>query len=56
MNRKFWFSIVIIILQIISALYISSFISADTKIPSHWNIRGEIDGYMGKWSALIMGH
>ncbi len=54
MSKKFWLSIIIIILQIVSALYISSFIAADARIPSHWNIRGEIDGYTGKWTAVLL--
>jgi len=54
MNKKIWISIVIIVLQIILAFYIGSHISADAKVPSHWNIRGEIDGYTSKWTAIIL--
>ena len=54
MNKKFWISIIIIIVQIALALYLSSFIADDAKIPSHWNIRGEIDGYSGKWTAVLL--
>ncbi len=54
MNKKFWLSIIIIIVQIVLALYLSSFIANDAKIPSHWNIRGEIDGYTGKWTAVLL--
>ena len=54
MNKKFWLSIIILILQIVSALYLSSFIAADARIPSHWNIRGEIDSYTGKWTAVLL--
>jgi len=54
MNKKFWISIIIIIVQIALALYLSSFIVNDAKIPSHWNIRGEIDGYTGKWTAILL--
>ncbi len=54
MNKKFWISIIIIIVQIALALYLSSFIADDARIPSHWNIRGEIDGYTGKWTAVLL--
>ncbi len=54
MNKKFWISIIIIIVQIALALYLSSFIADDAKIPSHWNFRGEIDGYAGKWTAILL--
>ncbi len=54
MNKKFWISIIIIIVQIVLALYLSSFIADDAKIPSHWNIRGEIDGYSSKWTAILL--
>ena len=54
MNKKFWISIVIIVVQIVLALYLSSFIADDAKIPSHWNFRGEIDGYSSKWTAILL--
>jgi len=54
MNKKFWLSIIIIIVQIALALYLSSFIANDAKIPSHWNFRGEIDGYSSKWTAVLL--
>ena len=54
MNKKFWLSIIIIIVQIALALYLSSFIADDARIPSHWSIRGEIDGYTGKWTAILL--
>ncbi|MDA3813284.1 MAG: DUF1648 domain-containing protein [Candidatus Cloacimonetes bacterium] len=54
MNKKFWISIIIIIVQIALALYLSSFIASEAKIPSHWNFRGEIDGYTGKWTAILL--
>lgn len=54
MNKKFWLSIIIIVVQAILALYLSSYIADDARIPSHWNIRGEIDGYTGKWTAVLL--
>jgi len=26
----------------------------DAKIPCHWNIKGEIDGYYGKWTGVLL--
>ena len=54
MKNKFWISVIIIMIQILLALYLSSFIAGDARIPSHWNIRGEIDGYTGKWTAILL--
>jgi len=54
MNKKFWLSIIILIVQVILALYLSSYIADDAKIPSHWNIQGEIDGYSSKWTAVLL--
>jgi len=53
MNRYKWI-IIVIILQIIAALYLGMQLSDDVKIPSHWNIKGEIDGYMGKWTGILL--
>ena len=54
MKNKFWLSIIIIIVQIVLAIYLSSFIANDARIPSHWNFRGEIDGYSDKWTAILL--
>ncbi|MDP8202506.1 MAG: SdpI family protein [Candidatus Tenebribacter burtonii] len=54
MNKKFWISIIIIIIQLALALYLSSLIADDARIPSHWNFRGEIDGYTGKWTGILL--
>jgi len=53
MNRFKWV-IIVIILQIITAFYLGLQLADDVKIPSHWNIRGEIDGYMGKWTGILL--
>jgi len=54
MNKKFWISIILIIIQLALALYLSSLIADDARIPSHWNFRGEIDGYTGKWTGILL--
>ena len=45
MNKRFYFSIIVIVIQIIFAIYLNSLIPAGRPIPVHWNIRGEVDGY-----------
>ena len=47
-------SLIVLILQIIFALYLGMQLADDVKIPSHWNIKGEIDGYMGKWMGILV--
>ena len=53
MSRFKW-CFVIIIIQIIASLYLGLSLSEDVKIPCHWNIKGEIDGYYGKWTGLLL--
>jgi len=53
MSRFKW-CFVIIIIQIIASLYLGLSLSEDAKIPCHWNIKGEIDGYYGKWTGLLL--
>jgi uncharacterized membrane protein len=26
----------------------------DVKVPTHWNLSGEIDGWSGKWTAMLL--
>ena len=51
---KFKWVLIIILLQLIFALYIGFQLSDDIQIPSHWNIKGEIDGYVGKWTGILL--
>ena len=51
---KFKWCFVIIIIQIIASLYLGLSLSEDAKIPCHWNIKGEIDGYYGKWTGVLL--
>ncbi len=52
--NKFKWSIFVIIIQIILALYLGWNLPDDAKIPSHWNIKGEIDNYVGKWTGILL--
>ena len=51
---KFKWCFIIIIIQIIASLYLGLSLSEDAKIPCHWNIKGEIDGYFGKWTGVLI--
>ena len=52
--KRFWRSILIIVVQLAVVFWISSHLEADAKIPSHWNFKGEVDGYSGKWIGLFL--
>ena len=54
MNKRFYLSIVIIVLQIILAVYLNSLIPEDSPIPVHWNIRGEVDAYSTSRFSFLM--
>jgi len=45
--KKDWFIIALIALTFIVSLYF--YPSLPNKIPSHWNVSGEIDGYSGRF-------
>ncbi len=51
---KFKWCFVIIIIQIIASLYLGLSLPEDAKIPCHWNIKGEIDGYCDKWTGVLV--
>ncbi len=52
--KNFRWCFIIIIIQIILALYLGLSLSEDARIPSHWNIKGEIDDYVGKWTGILL--
>ena len=52
MTRVYWiisFTLIAITVAVTAWLYGS----LPEQIPTHWNIRGEIDGYGGKWTLFI---
>ena len=51
---KFKFAIILILIQIALALYFGLPLADDAQIPSHWNLQGEVDGWTGKYQAIIM--
>ncbi|MDD2228245.1 MAG: SdpI family protein [Candidatus Cloacimonetes bacterium] len=51
---KFKWSLAIIVVQLIVMGYFAFTLPADAKVPTHWNINNEIDGYSGKAATLIL--
>ncbi len=51
MTRAYWIiAILIVVLSAAATAWLSS--TFPEKIPTHWNIRGEVDGYGGKWTLF----
>ncbi|MCB5262239.1 MAG: SdpI family protein [Candidatus Cloacimonetes bacterium] len=48
-------SIVLVILHLLVMAWFLGQLPAGARIPSHWNIKGEIDGWMGLTGSMIMG-
>lgn len=45
--KRDWIIILIILLCIVAGFVV--FPHLPERVPSHWNIRGEVDGYSGRW-------
>jgi uncharacterized membrane protein len=52
MTRVYW-SIGILLVAISAGAASWLFPTLPDQIPTHWNIRGEVDGYGGKWTLFI---
>ena len=53
MNRVYWaVSIGLVVFSAACAAWLAP--SLPDQIPTHWNIRNEVDGYGGKWTLFIM--
>ncbi len=52
---KFKWTIVVIVLHLIVLGYFAFSLPSDAKVPMHWNINNEIDGWSGKTTGLIFG-
>jgi uncharacterized membrane protein len=53
MKRVYWvIAILLVVLSAGAAAWLAPMFP--DRIPSHWNIRGEVDGYGGKWTLFIM--
>jgi uncharacterized membrane protein len=53
MTRVYWVvGILLVAISAGAAAWLSP--QLPNRIPTHWNIRGEVDGYGGKWTLYIM--
>jgi uncharacterized membrane protein len=52
MTRIYWVTALLLI-AITTAATAWLYASLPEQIPTHWNIRGEVDGYGGKWTLFI---
>ena len=52
MTRIYWI-IAVLLVAITTAATAWLYSSLPDQIPTHWNIRGEVDGYGGKWTLFI---
>lgn len=43
----------IIIIQIVLVLFLGLNLPDDARIPAHWNLKGEIDRNVGKWTGIL---
>jgi uncharacterized membrane protein len=53
MNRTYWI-IAFLLLAIAAGAAAWLYPSLPDQIPTHWNIRGEVDGYGGKWTLFVL--
>ena len=52
MTRIYWIiAVLLIMVTTVATAWLYS--SLPEQIPTHWNIRGEVDGYGGKWTLFI---
>ena len=52
MTRVYWI-IAILLIAIAAGAAAWLYPSLPEQIPTHWNIRGEVDGYGGKWTLFL---
>lgn len=46
--KTYKWSLMLLVIMLGSSLYVWNVMPADSRIPSHWNISGEVDGWMSK--------
>ncbi|MDY0150966.1 MAG: SdpI family protein [Candidatus Cloacimonas sp.] len=52
---KFKWAIIVLLLHLIVLGYFAYALPRDARVPMHWNINNEIDGYSGKTTSLLFG-
>jgi len=50
--NRFKYSLIVMLAHFLILGWFMAVLPNDTKVPAHWNINNEIDGWMGKTSAL----
>lgn len=53
--KQFKTSWIIYLIYVLVLVYFANVVPVDAQVPTHWNFKGEIDDYSGKWSALSFG-
>jgi uncharacterized membrane protein len=53
MHKYFILAIAVLLIQLIVVLILGKSLPADARLPIHWNINNEIDGWASKNAALI---
>ena len=52
--KRFKWALLIYVLALVGILYFATMVDAETVVPTHWNVYGEVDGTMSKNAALYM--
>lgn len=47
-------SLCVILLMVAAAFFVAPQVPNETRLPIHWNIDGEADGFASKWTALLL--
>lgn len=53
---NFKWAILLLGLNILSALYFMLILPVDARVPMHWNLQGQIDGWASKSGALLFSY
>ncbi len=53
LHKFFLIAIIVLVLELAGVLYLGLSLPADTRIPIHWNIHNEIDGYASRNTAVF---
>ena len=49
-----WASLALIAAMLAASLVVAGRVPAGARLPIHWNIAGQADGFAGKWTSLMM--
>lgn len=52
---KYKWSLVILVLHLAVVLWFAAKLPTDAKVPIHWNIKYEVDGWVGRTAGLVWG-